>query len=158
MVFGFMFGSVFGFEEALEPVYEALGMSGKPISNWPGAPTTVLDTAAINPILVCAIFIGVALVLAAMVLHIIAALHKGQWGEAIFSNNGLVGILVYCGGVSFVSDFMSGPHFLPSGVALCPDRRRFGTAVLQGDPDRPCGSSSQLEARKLGGLLHAEHL
>ena len=85
MVFGFMFGSVFGFEEALEPVYEALGMSGKPISNWPGAPTTVLDTAAINPILVCAIFIGVALVLAAMVLHIIAALHKGQWGEAIFS-------------------------------------------------------------------------
>ena len=28
MVFGFMFGSVFGFEEALEPVYEALGMSG----------------------------------------------------------------------------------------------------------------------------------
>lgn len=118
MVFGFMFGSVFGFEEALEPVYEALGMSGKPISNWPGAPTTVLDTAAINPILVCAIFIGVALVLAAMVLHIIAALHKGQWGEAIFSNNGLVGILVYCGGVSFVSDFMSGPHFLPSGVAF----------------------------------------
>ena len=76
MVFGFMFGSVFGFEEALEPVYEALGMSGKPISSWPGAPTTVLDTAAINP------------------------------------------ILVYCGGVSFVSDFMSGPHFLPSGVAF----------------------------------------
>src|SRR5699024_7826515 len=64
------------------------------------------------------IFIGVALVLAAMALHIIAALRKGQWGEAIFSNNGLVGILVYCGGVSFVSDFMSGPHFLPSGVAF----------------------------------------
>ena len=118
MVFGFMFGSVFGFEEALNPVYEMLGMSGKPISNWPGTPHSVLDTAAINPILVCAIFIGVALVLAAMVLHIIAAVRKGQWGEAIFSNNGLVGILVYCGGVSFVSDFMSGPHFLPSGVAF----------------------------------------
>ncbi len=118
MVFGFMFGSVFGFEEALNPVYQALGMSGKPISNWPGTPHSVLDTAAINPILICAIFIGVALVLAAMALHIIAAVRKRQWGEAIFSNNGLVGIVVYCGGVSFVSNFMSGPTFLPNTVAF----------------------------------------
>ena len=118
MVFGFLFGSVFGFEEALNPVYEALGWSGKPISWWPGAPHSVLDTAAINPILICAIFIGVAMVFLAMLLHVYAAVRKKHWGEAIFSNNGLVGMLVYAAGVSLVSGFMKGPVFLPSGVAL----------------------------------------
>ena len=118
MVFGFLFGSVFGFEEALNPVYEALGWSGKPISWWPGAPHSVLDTAAINPILICAIFIGVAMVFLAMLLHIYAAVRKKHWGEAIFSNNGLVGMLVYAAGVSLVSSFMKGPVFLPGSVAL----------------------------------------
>ena len=115
MFFGFMFGSVFGFEEALDPIYHALGWKGKPISFWQGSPHSVLE--AINTVLVYAIFIGVGLVLAAMVLHIIAALHKKHWGDAIFSNNGLVGILVYCGGVSFVSNFMGGPQFFPSTVS-----------------------------------------
>ena len=31
MLFGFMYGSVFGFETALDPLYELIGMKGKPI-------------------------------------------------------------------------------------------------------------------------------
>lgn len=116
MVFGFLFGSVFGFEEALDPVYHALGWQGKPIGLWPNNPQNVLE--AINPVLICAIFIGVGLVLAAMALNMIASIRKKHWGEAIFSNNGLVGVLVYCGGVAFVSNFMGGPLFMPNTAAF----------------------------------------
>ncbi len=118
MVFGFLFGSVFGFEEALGPIYHALGWSSKPISWWPGAPHSVLDTAAINPILVCAIFIGVAMVFLAMFLNMYSAARKHHWGEVLFSNNGLVGVIVYAGGVSFVSNFMGGPTFMPNSLAF----------------------------------------
>lgn len=116
MVFGFMFGSVFGYEEVLDPVYKALGMSGKPISLWPGQPHSVLE--AINPILICAIFIGVGLVFAAMLLNVIGALRKGHWGEALFSNNGLVGMITYSGGVAFISNFMGGPVFMPNSLSF----------------------------------------
>ena len=83
---------------------------------WPNIPQNVLE--AINPVLICAIFIGVGLVLAAMALNMIASIRKKHWGEAIFSNNGLVGVLVYCGGVAFVSNFMGGPLFMPNTAAF----------------------------------------
>ncbi len=107
MVFGFVFGSVFGFEHALDPVYHALG--------WEGKPLEVMES--INTVLLMAIGIGVALVIVSILLNIISSIHKGLWGEAIFSNNGIVGLLVYLAGVNMVSAFMGGPNPLPAVVA-----------------------------------------
>lgn len=107
MVFGFVFGSVFGFEHALDPLYHALGWEGKPIE--------VMDS--INTVLLLAIGIGVALVMAAIVLNILGAVRKKHWGEAIFSNNGLVGLAVYFAGVNLASGFMKGPQLLPTAAA-----------------------------------------
>lgn len=108
MIFGFVFGSVFGFEEALDPLYEKLGMRGKPIS--------VMDS--INTVLVFAIGIGIALVVVAMCLNIVSSLKKGKIGTALFSENGLTGIAVYLGGVSLVYTFMSHKTLIPSNISV----------------------------------------
>lgn len=106
MCFGFVFGSVFGFEETLDPLYHALGWAGKPIE--------VMDS--INTVLLMAIGIGVALVAIAILLNIVASARKKLWGEMIFSNNGIVGLLVYLSGVNLVSAFMGGPSPVPGPV------------------------------------------
>lgn len=107
MCFGFLFGSVFGFEEMLDPVYHALGWSGKPMS--------VMDS--INTVLLIAIGIGVALMVAAMLLNIYACLKRKQFGEALLSQNGVVGLLTYLAGCNLASGFMGGPAPLSNGVA-----------------------------------------
>ena len=106
MVFGFIFGSVFGYEEALDPVYHALGWASKPLS--------VMDS--INTVLLFAIGIGVVLVVLAMLLNVFSCLKHKKIGEAIFSNNGLVGIVIYLAGVAFCVSFMGGPSVLPNSV------------------------------------------
>lgn len=108
MVFGFLFGSVFGYEEMLDPVYHKLGWSGKPMS--------VMDS--INTVLLIAIGIGVGLMVCAILLNIYACLKRRQFGEALFSQNGVVGLLFYLAGVNFASGFMNGPAPLPNGVCF----------------------------------------
>ena len=108
MVFGFVFGSVFGFEEALDPLYHKLGLAEKPLS--------VMDS--INTVLVFAIGIGIALVVVAMCLNIVSSLKKGKVGTALFSENGLTGIAVYLGGVSLVYTFMAHKTLIPQPVSV----------------------------------------
>lgn len=108
MVFGFLFGSVFGYEEMLDPIYHKLGWSGKPMS--------VMDS--INTVLLIAIGIGVGLMVCAILLNIYACLKRRQFGEALFSQNGVVGLLFYLAGVNFASGFMNGPAPLPNSVCF----------------------------------------
>lgn len=82
---GLVFGSVFGFEHLLDPMYTALGFDGKPIE--------VMHS--VNTILVAAIAIGVALVMVAMMLNIYCCIKRRQFGQALFSENGLCGLLIY---------------------------------------------------------------
>lgn len=97
VVFGFVFGSVFGFEHALDPVYEKLGMGEKPLE--------VMDS--INTVLLIAIGIGVALVITAMLISVITNIKRGRLGQALFSQNGLTGIIVYIGGANLAYGFMA---------------------------------------------------
>ncbi|MBR2316049.1 MAG: ATPase [Clostridia bacterium] len=108
MVGGFVFGSVFGFEHALDPLYHAIGFKEKPVE--------VMDS--VNGILVFAIGIGVVLVIAAMVMNIIISLKRKKIGEALFSQNGLAGIVLYVCGVCLVYAFMGGPKLIPNAVLI----------------------------------------
>ena len=107
MCFGFVFGSVFGYEDMLDPVYHALGWSGKPLS--------VMDS--INTVLLVAIAIGVGLMVVAMLLNIYACIRRKHFGEAIFSQNGVVGLCMYLAGANLASGFMNGPAPLPNSVS-----------------------------------------
>lgn len=86
-VFGFVYGSVFGFEELLDPLYHALGMAGKPIH--------VLAPTSINFILIGSVIIGAGIVLIAIILGVISKFRRGKVGDAIFSPNGLAGMVFY---------------------------------------------------------------
>ncbi len=108
MFFGFLFGSVFGFEELLDPVYHAMGMKSKPLS--------VMES--INTVLLFAIGIGVSLVAVAIVISTITNLRKKKFGTALFSENGLAGLVVYIGGANLAYSFMAKEGIFPTGISV----------------------------------------
>lgn len=108
MFFGFVFGSVFGFEETLNPLYKAVGLQEKPIE--------VMHS--INKILLIAISIGVLLMVFSMLLNVYICIKRKKIGEAIFSHNGLVGISFYLSCVSLAVGFMSGKQFISTKVSF----------------------------------------
>lgn len=89
-LFGFVYGSVFGFEEALDPLYHAVGMSGKPVP--------VLESATM--LVVVAAGIGVFLVLFAMFFNVFSSFKRHDFGRAIFHPSGICGIVFYAALVS----------------------------------------------------------
>ena len=107
MLFGFVFGSVFGFEHALDPVYKMLGMNGKPVE--------VMDS--INGVLLFAIGIGVTLVIVAMIINVITMLKKRMFGSALFTENGITGIIVYIGGANLIYAFMAKKGIFPTKIS-----------------------------------------
>ena len=128
--FGLVFGSVFGFEEALDPLYHSIGMAHKPLE--------VMES--INTVLLLAIGIGVALVIVAMGLNVVSSLKKKKFGSAIFSHNGIVGIITYIGGANLVYAFMAGEGifstklsavFVVSGLVLL-----FNQEIIAGSIDK----------------------
>lgn len=103
--FGFVYGSVFGFEHFLDPFYiNVLGFSEKPIH--------VFDSHMINTILMGAICIGVFLISIAMIITISVSIKNKNYGKALFSNNGLAGLTLYLGAIFAVVDVV----FLNLGI------------------------------------------
>ncbi len=88
MIFGAIYGSVFGFEELLNPVYKALfGLSDKPVKVMEGQTTMMLIFGAVG--------IGVVLLTIAMILNIISSVKRGDIGNALFGVNGAAGLIFY---------------------------------------------------------------
>lgn len=143
-VFGTLFGSVFGNEEALDGFYANVLHMDKPI-------VIMRD---ITFILVAAIGIGVFLLIVAMGLNVWACIRRRHFGEALFSENGITGIAVYASLVLLILKFMGGRQLCGTAVQAGRIRAavRAAAAVLQGDPDRPGGAQARLEAGKLGRL------
>lgn len=91
-VFGLVFGSVFGFEETLNPLYRLIGFEEKPIS--------VMEPQTTNYIIYAAVGIGVLLVLVAMLLNIYSSCKQKNYESAIFGANGIAGFVFYSALVS----------------------------------------------------------
>ncbi|MBP8855515.1 MAG: hypothetical protein KBG54_03305 [Oscillospiraceae bacterium] len=85
IIFGFVYGSVFGFEEALDPVYHALGMAGKPIEVFH----------SITLILISSVVMGAFVVTCAIIMGIASKIRRGKMGETFFSPNGIAGLVFY---------------------------------------------------------------
>ncbi|WP_444657910.1 V-type ATP synthase subunit I [Caproiciproducens sp. R2] len=86
-VFGLVFGSVFGFENALDPVYRALGFAEKPVE--------VMKPATTNMIIYSAVGIGVVLVMLAILINIYSSLKRKHYENALFGPNGVAGFIFY---------------------------------------------------------------
>ena len=106
-LFGFCFGSVFGFEDVIEPLWL------RPTE----AMTTLPFIGNLNTVFVVAVGLGMGLVLLMMVFHIINSLRAKDLGEALFDTNGVAGLVFYGAVAAVVVLFMTG-HSLPAGIVL----------------------------------------
>ncbi len=93
MVFGFFYGSIFGFEEWLNPVHQGMGIAfahGEKFIHVMNA-----DTSA--NIIYATMGLGVIMMTAAMIINIINKFARGKIGEAIFGMSGCAGLAFYIG-------------------------------------------------------------
>lgn len=85
MIFGTLYGSVFGFEEALDPVFEKIGMDFLPLKVFKQT----------NFILITAVAIGVALIIISMLINIYIGFKQKDYEKAVFGCNGIAGLIFY---------------------------------------------------------------
>ncbi len=104
--FGFMFGSVFGFEDIIEATWI------RPISHM----TTLPFIGKLNTVFIVAIAFGMGIILLSMIFHIINA-KKAHDTEALLDQNGIAGLVFYGAVVLTVVLFMTG-NKLPGTIVL----------------------------------------
>lgn len=106
-IFGFMFGSIFGFEDIIDAVWL------KPAT----AMSTLPFIGKLNTVFIVAVAFGMVLILIAMVMNMINAIKAGEKGKLIFDTNGIAGFIFYGAAVACIVLYMSG-HKLPAGIVL----------------------------------------
>ncbi len=83
MVFGLLYGSVFGNEE----IFRNCSLT---------APFAIINPMKeINTILIATVALGAVIILIAMLVNIINALKNRQWGRLLFDQNGIAGMIFY---------------------------------------------------------------
>lgn len=107
MVFGLLFGSVFGFEDVIEPLW----------LNPQEAMTNLPFIGNLNTVFVVAVAIGMGMILLCMVLNIINGVRQSDRGKAIFDANGVAGLVFYGALVLCITLFMTG-NAVPGALAL----------------------------------------
>jgi len=114
--FGFMFGSIFGFEDVLKPIWL------RPMK----AMTTLPFIGKLNTVFVVAIAFGMFLILISMILHIINNIKMHDKESAFFDANGIAGLVFYGAITADIFLFMSGHAAIGSIVAVI----MFGLPLL----------------------------
>lgn len=100
-IFGFVYGSVFGYEELL-PGYK------------------VLEGENTMKILIAAVALGVVLLLTCMVLNMINGLRQRDLGKVLFSPNGLAGFVMYLSlAAGVVVMFLMGKNIFSAAYIIC---------------------------------------
>ncbi len=105
-LFGLLFGSVFGYEHVLDPVFKAVGLHEKPFE--------VMRADNITLVLLASVFAGVFIVALAILTSIVSKLRRRRVGEALVSANGVAGFIFYLALVFLVTDMM----LLHTGIAF----------------------------------------
>ena len=106
-VFGFMFGSVFGFENLIHAVWLH---PSKAMINVP-------FIGKLNTVFIVAIGFGMILILVTMILNIINAVKSKDKERLLFDTNGIAGLVFYGSITAVLGLFMAG-RTLPAAVVL----------------------------------------
>lgn len=101
VIFGFIYGSIFGNEEILTPVISPMH--------------------SINQMLMITIGMGVAIIIIGLILNIVNSFRSGRAGDALFGHNGMAGLIFYvtliCTVLSKIVGLFSMPNML-IGIVL----------------------------------------
>ena len=106
-IFGFMFGSIFGFENIIDALWL------RPIE----AMTDVPFIGKLNTVFVIAIGFGMVLVLITMIINIINGIREKNIERAFFDTNGIAGLVFYASVVICAVLLMTGRKF-PAAVIM----------------------------------------
>lgn len=106
-IFGFMFGSIFGFEDIIEPLWLR---PAKAMTNLP-------FIGMLNTVFIMAIAIGMGIILLTMILNIINAYKAHEPVESWFDTNGIAGFVFYASLVTTIVLYMTGKP-LPATIVL----------------------------------------
>ena len=106
-IFGFLFGSIFGFEDVLPALWI------RPIDHM----TTLPFLGKLNTVFIVAVAFGMLLIIVAMILHIINAARSKDIEATWFEPNGVAGLIFYVAVVVTIVLFMTGRP-LPGGIVL----------------------------------------
>ena len=110
--FGLVYGSVFGFEDALNPFYRLLGFAEKPVE--------VMQPATTNLIIYMAVGIGVVLVMIAMMINIYSSIRRKNLENALFGPNGVAGLIFYIALVAgLVCQMLLGLSVMNAAYVIC---------------------------------------
>ena len=85
MIFGTLYGSVFGIEDMLDPVYEEIGIDFLPLRAFEST----------NFILFTAVGIGIFLIVVSMLINIFTSFKRKDIESAVFGANGICGLVFY---------------------------------------------------------------
>lgn len=112
-IMGVVYGSVFGFEHLLDPLF-------KNVFGLPEKPIEVMSPTMTNPILFVAVGLGILLICTSIILDIIIGLRAHKYERALFSANGLAGLVFYTSLLfAVVMRFIVGiNYFSPPYIAL----------------------------------------
>lgn len=88
MIFGFLFGSVFGNEELLNPIHQQ-------VFNVKEKLFEVMSNSSTMALLIGAVSIGAILILITMIINIYINIKNKEIGEVLFSQNGISGFVLY---------------------------------------------------------------
>lgn len=106
-IFGFMFGSIFGFEDIIEPLWLR---PAKAMTNLP-------FIGMLNTVFIVAIAIGMGIILLTMILNIINAYKAHEPVESWFDTNGIAGFVFYASLVTTIVLYMTEKP-LPATIVL----------------------------------------
>lgn len=106
-IFGLLFGSIFGFEEIIEPLWlrPAQAMTNLPFIG------------RLNTVFIVAVAMGMGIILLTMILNIINAYKAHEPVESWFDTNGIAGFVFYASLVITVILYMTGKS-LPATIVL----------------------------------------
>lgn len=106
-IFGFLFGSVFGFENIIEPIWlrpkEAMSV--------------IPFVGNLNTVFIVAIAFGMLLIMLTMAINIMRGFKAKDMEAALFDTNGIAGLVFYAAVVLVLVLFMTG-NPLPGGIVL----------------------------------------
>lgn len=87
-IMGFLFGSVFGYEDLLNPIHQKLFHVREKLFD-------VMANSNTMTLLIGALIIGVVLIVCSMTINIVNNLRHKKLGEVLFSQNGIAGLVFY---------------------------------------------------------------
>ncbi len=107
-LFGTLYGSVFGYEDLLDPMWEKAGV--------PWLPLKAMEN--MNVFVYGAVGLGAVIIIVSMLINIAVNLRRRNYTESVFGNNGIAGLAFFSCVMLLIVGLVTGKQLMPKGAAV----------------------------------------